>query len=540
MPTFDLTYEPWIPVLDASTDLRAQPNAPVVRHEVGLRDLLKRAHEIREVYSDSPLETVALYRLLLAIFIDGWVPKADPEIWKRQWRQGHFAPSDVDAYFDAPVRNDRFDLLHPERPFYQHPVPIAKTAAPIRKLFHQDSSGGNGTLFAHTMDHNVRPLAETARGLVCLQASAMGGGVSKPFYFSDAPLIGRTIFWIRGASLFESILLNAPPDRRVLLFRGNSTERPPAWERPLPLEYERRSHEGLLDYLTWQSRRITLITKENDTGLVATGLYLTQGDKEKTEMPFDPMIAVIHPVKKSKPPFPFNFHSEKALWRDAHLLYLLNQDDEGSSPLTFVWMKEWADELERSTPFIVDAFGLVNDKAKVELWRHEQLPIFPVLLSPTVDGNTALYDLVRALRYADEQAINLDKAIKTTTKYLLRSPKFDLDKNCYIDPTPETSEVRKLAKALDVLARYWETLSPHFYTFLSDLAQTKDHLSRQTTVWTWCEQIFEVAKTCFDEATAHLHQSASQLRATAQGQRRLFPVKAYREHKKSQPTPEPA
>jgi len=361
----------------------------------------------------------------------------------------------------------------------------------------------------------------------------LGGGVSKPFNLSHAPLIGGTVFWIRGTSLFESLLLNAPPDHDALLRRGERAERPPAWSQALPDVHERRLHEGILDYLTWQSRRITLVVGENTETPVATGLYLSQGDKEETESPFDPMMARVIPDNTRKPPFPFNFRSDKALWRDADLLYLLNHDQKGTSPLTFLWMDEWAHELERSEPFIVDAFGLVNDKAKIELWRHEQLPVLPALLASPDDDDTALPHLKRALRYADDQARILTGATRTTAEYLLRTPAPGSDEK----PQADATDVRKLSDSLGATPRYWAALTPTFHTFLFNLAAAHQHEARETAVWTWAKEIFSTARTAFENATDHLNQSASQLRAVAQGQRQLRHVKPYREYRKLQPKP---
>lgn len=57
MAEFNLIDEPWIPciALDGQSI------------EYGIRDTLLKAHELREICDDSPLVTVALHRLLLAI-----------------------------------------------------------------------------------------------------------------------------------------------------------------------------------------------------------------------------------------------------------------------------------------------------------------------------------------------------------------------------------------------------------------------------------------------------------------------------------------
>ena len=60
MMSFNLWTERWVPVLFENGD----------RREVGLRDLLQRAHEMVEI--DDPLPTVCygLYRMLVALVMD--------------------------------------------------------------------------------------------------------------------------------------------------------------------------------------------------------------------------------------------------------------------------------------------------------------------------------------------------------------------------------------------------------------------------------------------------------------------------------------
>jgi CRISPR system Cascade subunit CasA len=525
MPSFDLTYEPWIPVLDAGTNLRVHPNAPVTSREVGLRELLTRAHEIREVYCDSPLETVAIYRLVLALFIDGFSCSPDEEIWMQTWHQGYLTSEDVAAYFDRPEHQGRFDLLHPERPFYQHPLPLAKEVAPLSKLFHAEASGNNGTLFDHSMDDVPRTLSmpTIARGLVATQASAIGGGVSEPFNLSHGPLVGGAVFWIRGHSLFEALLLNAPPDDKARM-QAFANVGQPAWRRPLPALHERRASEGYLDYLTWQSRRITLVTTET-APLVATGVYLTQGDRNDPVT--DPLMARVIPQDTKKPPFPFNFRAEKALWRDANLLLQLQATDKGFGPRTFWWLRDFAptwyqNEADwRGRCELVDVFGLVNDQAKIELWRQERLPVYLGYLSePDRVQQLGVY-----LKDAEDQAFLLKEAMKHLATYLLDAPAAGEDD----PPKPDPKAVNNLVQALGAETRYWTALEPGFHRFLARLATLPLEQIR-TVRWEWTEHIFQTARTAFRETTATLDQQARQLRAVAEGERRLMHVKAHREH----------
>src|SRR4051794_12147009 len=112
--SFNLVDEPWVPVVWQDGTVG----------EVGLRDALVRAHEIRELVESSPLVTVSLHRLLLAILHRTFGPETF-EAWKALWRRGHWDAETLDTYFAA--WRHRFDLFDPERPFLQGP-PLEDTA----------------------------------------------------------------------------------------------------------------------------------------------------------------------------------------------------------------------------------------------------------------------------------------------------------------------------------------------------------------------------------------------------------------------------
>ena len=104
---FNLLYDPWIPV-------RPQGGGPV--REVGLRELLLRARDFGRIDDPSPLVTVALLRLSLALLhraLNGPQRIEDAAGW---FLHG-FPAERLGTYFAE--WEDRFDLFHPERPFWQ-------------------------------------------------------------------------------------------------------------------------------------------------------------------------------------------------------------------------------------------------------------------------------------------------------------------------------------------------------------------------------------------------------------------------------------
>src|SRR4051794_16935489 len=102
MPSFNLVDECWIPCIRLADNRRV---------ELGLRDVLVQAPTIREVYDPSPLVTVALHRLLLAILHRNFGPRT-LEAWCALWRRGAWDTAVLDEYFAC--WRHRFDLFDPE------------------------------------------------------------------------------------------------------------------------------------------------------------------------------------------------------------------------------------------------------------------------------------------------------------------------------------------------------------------------------------------------------------------------------------------
>ena len=106
--SFNLIDERWIPVLRADG----------TRDELGLRDTLMQAHQLREIRGDTPLETVALHRLLLAVLHRVFGPKGRSEwlaLWKR--KENGFELTPLEKYWTT--WKGKFNLFDERYPFLQ-------------------------------------------------------------------------------------------------------------------------------------------------------------------------------------------------------------------------------------------------------------------------------------------------------------------------------------------------------------------------------------------------------------------------------------
>ncbi len=307
MPRFNLVDQPWIPCLLAKDGQL---------YELGLRDALARAQEIRELADPSPLVAVSLHRLLLAILHRLFGPETFDD-WATLWQQRHWNAEHVDSYFEE--WRHRFDLFDPERPFYQVPRMPDVGTLPPSVLAQEWAAGNNPTLFDHTTDVRPAPMtpAQAARYLVAQQAFAIGGGISRPFNLSNAPLATGLSVLAAGANLFETLALNLLEHGTHTPQLGRAEDDLPAWEQnrlPTPRR-EGTVPRGRVDYLTWQSRRFHLVADGDPPRVVGVQRLQNLKLDSGTLDPFKPYRA-----DERVGWAPRRLNPSRAVWRDSHAL----------------------------------------------------------------------------------------------------------------------------------------------------------------------------------------------------------------------------
>jgi len=144
MYSFNLIDKPWIPCI--MSDGRQQ--------ELNLQETLVKAHEIQEIFAQSPIVTVSLYRLLLAVVYRNFPFKSLNE-WEKLWKTKQFSPDTIANYFEK--WHDRFDLFHPEWPFYQSPGFVTKNPFSIKKLGWGYTAGNAARWFEHSWEDEETP-----------------------------------------------------------------------------------------------------------------------------------------------------------------------------------------------------------------------------------------------------------------------------------------------------------------------------------------------------------------------------------------------
>ena len=504
--TFNLIDEPWIPCI--------LPQGNGTRY-LGIADTLIQARQIKEIHDASPLVTVSLHRLLLAILYRAFAPVETKGQWLNLWKRGQFAANRIEAYLSK--WRDRFDLFGESHPFYQTAGLETSRPDTVSRLATEAASGNNPTLFDHRVDAALVEYspADAARMLVAAQSCALGGGnrhtarmgtdrgILRPNY-ADAILAKDATFWLSGYTLFQTLMLN------LARYRAGPRDLP-CWERDDPHALMdtvsargRRTHpaRGSLDRFTWQSRLVRLLPENRNGSAVVRHLYFAQGRSADKSLD-DPMKA----YRKSKQQgiLPFSLSPEKAVWRDLHALLTLERQ-EGKPPEAVNSAAQMIVDgvLEQRYMFQLNVVGLAKKQAKPLLWRHDRMPL-PAALLQDAD---LIENLGMRIGEAEDMATGrwgIRERLRRVCRFFLAP---DSDKPQGRKPHPD--DISRLLNNLNPLRVYWARLEHDFHELLQHLAAYPDR-SRER----WRDAVEREARRSFREACDALGTSARAIRAVA-------------------------
>jgi CRISPR system Cascade subunit CasA len=281
---FDLVERDWIPV-------RLLDGRQV---EVGIGEVLRRAHEIVGLDVGFPTQEPPILRLLLAVLYRALEGPTNDASWSALWSAEELPKEPIDAYLER--WRHRFDLLDSKAPFFQVADLEATSGEggerPAGNLISYAATGNNVPLFMPVVEAmGIRLSApEAARWVLERHAwgttADRGGARGNPLVNAggkDVPPIGH-LGWIGftaplGATLRETLLLNLIPwSHSGLILTGPYDL--PAWERaPVSASHEKRPPTGVCDLYTWQGRRIRLFAEQGADGEPAiTGVLICAGD----------------------------------------------------------------------------------------------------------------------------------------------------------------------------------------------------------------------------------------------------------------------
>lgn len=470
--SFNLTAQPWIPVVTQTWQ----------RQELSLIELFQTWRQFREIQAENPPTTLALYRLLLAILHQVYQGPNDVDHWEEI-----AADEGQQAIAYLQEQADRFDLLHPARPFMQDPG-IPETAAGEVYLAADLHGNNTSTIFCHY--HQWRgaslSLAEAARLVVRLQVFDVSGrktGASQSA--AVIPTMDAANVIVRGKDLRETLLLNLmeydPERSRPCEVKGQDL---PVWERDLQPARE-RVPAGYIDYLTYPWRRVRIFL-HNDRVVRIAVHPSDRLPKSSHASQWECGIAYRQTKKGLQTVI---LKLDRSLWRDS-AVFLQSAADSATCPKILQWLAYLQEDKLAAENLELQVFGLSVDNAKPLGWVSEQFSApMPYLTDPKL-----------------WEALNLAIGIAEEYQQIFRtfrgSPYSALAQG--LNP-PETGadaiskQAKQLAATLAGEAQYWATLDREFRLLLDALLGKKDldtadiNPYRQAVLSQWRTDIVEQA-----------------------------------------------
>lgn len=284
-PSFNLLDKPWIRVKTLHGESEV----------VGLKVFFKRCDEFATFDGETPTQNVAIFRLLMAIYIqtlrqfDAWADLSEKELWEAAYNDDEMG-DEVCAYLEE--HRDRFWLFSPDGPFYQVANLHTKTGE-YKSTAELVPDAGPSFFSTQTRETASQlPLDVAARWLVHRQAydfsgiktgvegdPRVKGGKGYPIGPGWAGYLGHTL--LTGATLKDLLLLNLPvravfPDDASVITHDLAP-----WERQPDTAQPRAVGDiepnGVVDILTWQQRRVRLFLSAE--GTTVNGVLIANGDR---------------------------------------------------------------------------------------------------------------------------------------------------------------------------------------------------------------------------------------------------------------------
>lgn len=512
MGEFNLIDEPWIPCLD--------PQGQCI--DYGIRDTLLKAHELREICDNSPLVTVAIHRLLLAILHRALNGPDDFNTWRSFYSCSAFDKQIVCKYLET--WKSGFDLFGEKKPFYQMAGLETKKPISVNRLATECASGNNATLFDHCDDEeevNWLP-AHTAKQLITCQSFALGFGKSGNAringkdeilpYSADAIALRGMNVWLQGKTLFDTLIINLVPINDKSL---------PPWEQNDPNKHRDKlsgkkrikvASFGIVDRLTWQSRLVRLLS--NDVAF--SRMYFTQG-RSADKSPGDPMK--VYRTSKEEGISAIPLSSGKAAWRDAHSILTIpaaNSNERRPECFNLVDRAYSTGTIQPERQFVAHAVGLASAPKKAGkflLWRHERMPV-PVALLADIN---LIEQLGGLLNKAEQGAYELHARTRRMAKLYLAPQAEEPDGR-----KPDDKDVAKLVERIDPRPAYWARLERHFFSLLEKLPDDWDTVNKdwkpvdqQMATNAWGKNVKSEAQRALEESIRSFGTTARAIQAIA-------------------------
>lgn len=514
MASFNLIDQAWIPVImDDNSNCK-----------LSLIELFEKAHKIREIYCDYPLETISLYRFLQALLIRIYEVNKENN-WLEIWHSSKFDVNCAKDYFSK--WHNRFDIFDKERPFYQFKLTNINEykTSPYARLIFEAVVKTQRTLFNHSFDSKIYEIkiSDIPIKLITAQGFLIGAGAG----YTDTNLSEGINIWIRHKNLFYSLLLNSPPLGNK--FYGNIKDNSCTWEKNSIKIEKHRPTIDYLDYLTWQSRSIYFKFKDphqviDPYSTISTDLidiFFLPGEKVEPKF-FDPLMPMVKIKTKEKNKYilvPKLFNKNKAFWRDANLIYEKFSENGGTARnLEFLATNSF-NIFNNIQNVNIELYGVCkgSEQGAKELLKKETMPFYPKLLNSESNSQIRLF-----LENAEKQRLILKFALEALGRYILYASK---EESISLSEG-EKSDIERFTKSLNIINNYWFNIEPLFLKFIKELADTNFETIEEYEKFRQdiFMQMYSIADTAFTNSTQNFNSTAKHLKAITLAKQKLHPI----------------
>jgi len=458
--SFNVLDAPWIPVVDFDGN----------RLLLGIRETLRRAPKLKEIYIASPLEEFSVYRFLCVFLMDALRPKRRSAI-KNLLKQGFFDMEQIEAYISlCESEGVSFDLFDKNRPFMQaaYVKEWDKEPKPVSGLDCFLPSGNNHLHFAHErVESRTVPIDKAARLLLTLQQFCTAGAQGYPSGVNASPPYFGAV---KGETLFETLVYMLLPIQSIEI---PFDEPPVIWRSKEPIVPKKTvGQTSWLRGMLFPARRVSLI--EPKEGGKISQIYLSQGENfVNKETWTDPFVSY-RTLDTGR--VPLRPKGEKPVWRS--LFDIIDVKGNHASQLLSQYVR-MAD-----TPYAcVTLYGVETSQASyLEIMRND------LRFRSDITEREEVIDLLK-------QAIKVAERLANKLRHCLR------DDNVF----PEN--VSK-----DAINRFYGGCERTFWQLCEDCAAA---VTMQELYIRWCQDIGGYAMDAYSKAMQNVDLRGKALKQAA-------------------------
>jgi len=306
--SFNVLDDPWIPVVEA--DGR--------KALLGIRETLRRAQELKEISTTSPLEEFCVYRFLSVFLMDALRPKRITSLTELL-KKGCFCMEQIESYI-ALCKGEgvTFDLFDEKRPFLQsaYVQQWDKEPKPVSNLDCFLPSGNNHLHFEHKRaEEYAIPVERAARLLLVVQQFCAAEGRGYSYGINGLPPYFGVV---KAGNLFETLVYTLIPVRSIEI----PLDDPPViWRSTEPVGSKKEvGQTSWLRGMQFPARRVQLQLPD-ENGLVSK-VYLSQGENFVNKDSWTDPFVTYRTLETGRAPL--RPKGDKPIWRSMHDIIGIN------------------------------------------------------------------------------------------------------------------------------------------------------------------------------------------------------------------------